>query len=259
MRRASILSIALAMLLLSAATALANNTWNGYHWADEPHDGSISLTLVDHLDAYGTEYGQARDDWDQGKNGGNGPLALSEVPAAGRPAACDNVATNAAGAAIAGKIHVCNDAYGKIGWLGLARIWLAPDGHIDAGVALMNDSYMLEFGSVYNDSNAWQHVLCQEIGHTFGLDHQGSPKKQSCMNDRWGLTDLNFVGPNQHDYDTLYEIYGSGSSDAEGGGSSKPCNPKSPKCQNGANVHFAPRPGGGWIVTYTVPPGRGLG
>ncbi len=97
MRRASILSIALAMLLLSAASALANNTWNGYHWADEPHDGSISLTLVDHLDAYGTEYGQARDDWDQGKNGGNGPLALSEGTAAGRPAACDNVATDAAG------------------------------------------------------------------------------------------------------------------------------------------------------------------
>ena len=34
MRRASILLIALAMLLLSAAAALANNTWNGYHWPD---------------------------------------------------------------------------------------------------------------------------------------------------------------------------------------------------------------------------------
>lgn len=141
----------------------------------------------------------------------------------------------------------------------LARIWLAPDGHIDAGVALMNDCTMMESGSAYNDPNAWQHVLGQEIGHTFGLDHQGSPKKQSSMNDRLGLTDVNFVGPARHDYDTLYEIYGSGSADAEGGGGSKPCNPKSPKFQSRANVHFAPRPGGGWIVTYTVPPGRGLG
>ncbi len=123
----------------------------------------------------------------------------------------------------------------------------------------MNDCTMMESGSAYNDPNAWQHVLGQEIGHTFCLDHQGNPKKQSCMNDRWGLTDVNFVGPAQHDYDTLYEIYGSGSADAEGGGGSKPYNPKSPKCQSRANVHFAPRPGGGWIVTYTVPPGRGLG
>ena len=59
MRRAFILVIALAMLLLSAATALASNTWNGYHWANEangandPHDGSIALTLVDDLNAYG--------------------------------------------------------------------------------------------------------------------------------------------------------------------------------------------------------------
>ncbi len=121
--------------------------------------------------------------------------------------------------------------------------------HMDAGVALMNDSYMMESGSIYDDPNARRHVMCQEIGHTLGLDHQGSPKKQSCMNDRWGLTDLNFVGPNEHDYDTLDGIYGSAS--ADDGGGSKPC--------NGANVHFAPRPGGGWIVTYTVPPGRGLG
>jgi len=261
MRRASILLIALAMLLVSAATALANNTWNGYHWGDgasDPHDGGISLALVDDLDdAYGTEYAYAAvlADWD------DGPLSLSSsnaLPTA-RPAACDNDASGDAGNAIAGKIHVCNAAYGKNGWLGLARIWLASDGHIEAGVALMNDSYMLESGSLYDDPNARRHVLCQEIGHTFGLDHQGSPKKQSCMNDRWGLTDPSFVGPNQHDYDTLDEIYGSSSGDAEGGGNSKPCNPKSPKCQSGANVHFAPRPGGGWIVTYTVPPGRGLG
>ena len=259
MRRASILLIALAMLLLSAAAALANNTWNGYHWPDgaDPHDGSISLTLVDDLVGYGTEYAAVRADWDSGLNGGNGPLSLSSSNGGVRPIACNNVATGAAGDLIAGTIHVCNAEYGKIGWLGLARIWLAPDGHIDAGVALMNDSYMMESGSVYDDPNARQHVLCQEIGHTFGLDHQGSPKKQSCMNDRWGLTNLNFVGPNQHDYDTLDGIYGSGSSDD--GGGSKPCNPKAPKCKSGANVHFAPRPGGGWIVTYTVPPGRGLG
>ena len=202
MRRAFILVIALAMLLLSAAAALANNTWNGYHWADEangandPHDGSISLTLVDDLTAYGPEYAAAVDDWNRDTTGADGPLSFSSSKASpdDRPLACENVATEEAGNAIKGAIHVCNYGYGKIGWLGLARIWLAADGHIEGGVALMNDSYMLESGSVYDNPYAWRHVLCQEIGHTFGLDHQGSPKKQSCMNARWGLTDPNFVG-----------------------------------------------------------------
>jgi hypothetical protein len=259
MRRAFILVIAMAMLLLSAATALASNTWNGYHWANgdgDPHEGSISLTLVDDLTEYGPEYAKAVDDWNRDTTAADGPLSLIPGTAANRPAACDNDDSETAGIEIKDTIHVCNYAYGKIGWLGLARIWLAADGHIEAGVALMNDSYMLESGSVYDNPYAWRHVLCQEIGHTFGLDHQGSPKKQSCMNARWGLTDPSFVGPNQHDYDTLDEIYGSASDD---GGNTKSCNPKSPKCANGANVHFAPRPGGGWIVTYTVPPGRGLG
>ena len=152
---------------------------------------------------------------------------------------------------------MCNDAYGKNGWLGLTRIWLAGDGHIEAGVALMNDSYFFETDSVYNNPTAWRHVLCQEIGHTFGLGHQGSPKKKSCMNDRWGLTNPDFQSPNAHDYDVLDELYGSSGDGGDGGGS-KPCNPNRKNCPNGTNVHFAPRAGGGWIVTFTVPAGRQL-
>lgn len=260
MRRASTLVIAATVSLVVAAPGLANNAWNGYHWPEgssDPHDGSITLNLVEDLTtAYGDAYSGALTDWHRGSNGDKGPLWLNSSPAGARPDACDNVATEDAGAQIAGTIHLCNGPYGTNGWLGLARIWLAPDGHIEAGVALMNDSYMLE--DPYDDPNAAQHVLCQELGHTFGLDHVGGPKKRSCMNDRWGLWDPAFVGPNQHDYDTLDEIYGAGSGDDGGGGSSKPCNPKRPNCPNGANVHFAARPGGGWIVTYTVPPGKGL-
>lgn len=255
MRRALMLVIAVVMLLGTAAPGLASNSWNGYHWADgpsDPHDGSIGLTLVDDLTAYGTEYSAVFADW----NGAPGPLTLTSSVGVGRPAACDNVGTDPAGAAILGTVHVCNDAYGKNGWLGLARIWLAADGHIEAGVALMNDSYLLEPDSVYNDEVAWQHVLCQEVGHTFGLDHQASPKNQSCMNDRWGLTNTSFMSPNQHDYDTLNEIYGvAGGGD---GGATKPCNPNRKNCPSGANVHFASRAGGGWIVTYTLPVYRSL-
>lgn len=258
MRRVSLFAVVMAVVVLSAAPGLASNTWNGYHWADsggDPHDGDITLTLVNDLTLYTSEYPLVVSDW----NGAPGPLTLSSANAEpeDRPDACDNVATEAAGDEIQNSIHVCNAEYGKNGWLGLARIWLAADGHIDAGVALMNDSYFQESDSVYNNSIAWRHVLCQEVGHTFGLDHQGSPKKQSCMNDRWGLTNPDFQSPNPHDFDTLNEIYGTAGGDSGGGGDAKPCNPNRPNCSsNGANVHFAPRPGGGWIVTFTVPAGH---
>ena len=253
MRRASTLLIALAMLMLSAAPGLANNTWAGYHWADDPgdpHDGDITLTLVNDLTLYQNLYtNDVVPDW----NGAPGPLILNSNNFGPRPDACDNVATDAVGVEIQDEIHVCDLAYGQNGWLGLARIWVASDGHIDAGVALMNDSYFQEPDSVYNNPVAWRHVLCQEIGHTFGLSHQGSPKKASCMNSRWGLTNPDFWSPNAHDFATLSEIYGSAGGDDGGGGSSKPCNPNRPNCPSGANVHFAPRPGGGWIVTFIVP------
>jgi hypothetical protein len=252
MRRTTIFVFALGILLLGAAAAIAGNTWNGYHWADEPHDGGITLTLVNDFDAagaasYGTVYGDVLDDWDKNQNGGQGPLRLTSTPRDDLPSACSGDDSDEAGDAIRGTIHVCNSDYGENGWLGLARIWVTNDGHIDAGVVLMNDSYLLS--SPYNEPNAWQHVLCQEVGHTFGLSHQASPKKRSCMNDRWGLTHPDFVGPNAHDYNALNELYGSADS-----GPKKACNPKSPKCNADANVRFTPRPGGGWIVTFTVPP-----
>lgn len=225
---------------------MANNTWNGYHWANgspDSHSGPISLTLVNHLTS-DYAYTAVLSDWD----GNGGPLTLASSDVGGGAIKCNN--------GTLGEIHVCNYEYGEIGWLGLAQIWISPDGHIDAGVALMNDSYMFDTGSVYDDPAARRHVLCQEIGHTFGLDHQGSPKKKSCMNNRWGLTNPDFQSPNPHDYATLNEIYGSGNGGDEGG--PKPCNPRSKKCANGANVHYAARPGGGWVVTFTIPAGGAL-
>jgi hypothetical protein len=256
MRRVSLLFVSLAVVLI-AAPALAGNSWNGYHWADgsdDPHDGDITLTLVNDLTAYSTTlYSAVKSDWASNK----GPVSFVEATSSSRPAACDNNNSEPAGDEIAGEIHVCNDYYGTNGWLGLARIWLASDGHIDAGVALMNDSYMLANGSAYNDEVAQRHVLCQEVGHTLGLGHVSGPKKQSCMNDRWGLTNPDFQSPNPHDYNTLIEIYGAPDSGGSEGGNAKPCNPNRKNCPaNGSNVDVVPRPGGGWIITFTIPPGR---
>ena len=78
--------------------------------------------------------------------------------------------------------------------------------------------------------------MCQEIAHTFSLDHQdeifGNDNLGTCMD----YTDDPTKGgiyndhPNQHDYDQIETIYGGGGAGGGGGGGGGSCNPKSPKC-----------------------------
>ena len=104
--------------------------------------------------------------------------------------------------AVAGKIRVCNASYGNNGWLGLASINLDSNGHISQGTAKMNDSY----SSSWADPNESKHVMCQEVGHTFGLDHQSTDgsSQNTCMDYSNSPTS---TAPNQHDYDELVTIY----------------------------------------------------
>jgi hypothetical protein len=115
--------------------------------------------------------------------------------------------------ATTGRVEVCNASYGRNGWLGLAQIWISGS-HITKGVAKMNDSYFNM--STYNTS-AWRNlVMCQEIAHAFGLDHQdevhGNVNLGSCMdytNDPDGGVaygpDNQY--PNVHDFEQLNQIY----------------------------------------------------
>ena len=87
-------------------------------------------------------------------------LALTAVPGGTSPRRCR---------AASGTIEVCADSYGNNGWLGLAQIWVSGD-HIAKAIAKMNDYY---FGWATYDTPAWrQFVMCQEIGHDWGLGHQ---------------------------------------------------------------------------------------
>jgi hypothetical protein len=56
-----------------------------------------------------------------------------------------------------------------------------------------------------------QHVICQEIGHTFGLDHQDESgiSLNTCMDyyHNTSASDTKSTHPNQHDYDELSTIY----------------------------------------------------
>jgi hypothetical protein len=77
---------------------------------------------------------------------------------------------------VQGTVEVCNYNYGDTGWLGLTQIWIYRGGsHIAQGVVELNDYYFSGAGGAsyqYNNSAEQQHVVCQEVGHTFGLDHR---------------------------------------------------------------------------------------
>ena len=94
------------------------------------------------------------------------------------------------------------------GWLGLASIEIDADGHIQSGQVTMNKSILDD----YTTATA-EHVLCQEIGHLLGLEHERS-RTDTCMNDCAEAPDfracLNLshgTTPNAHDGETLSEVY----------------------------------------------------
>ncbi|MGM1060872.1 hypothetical protein [Saccharothrix sp. Mg75] len=59
---------------------------------------------------------------------------------------------------------MCNYTYGQNGWRSLARVNLSG-GHIAWGATKVNDSFS------WTSAGRW-HVMCQEIGRDFGLDHR---------------------------------------------------------------------------------------
>ncbi len=182
-------AVVAGLFLITAASA--DHSWGTYHWARTSNP--FTLQLEDDLTT--TEWdgflGNVSSDWSQST-----VLDTTVV---------DKAATKNC-SAIKGKIRVCNKKYGYNGWLGLATIWLSG-GHIYQGTSKVNDSY---FGlSAYNNPYLKRHVLCQEVGHTFGLGHQHGVT-DSCMNDEGSTFFLaSAVSPNQHDYDQLVAIYGS--------------------------------------------------
>lgn len=128
-----------------------------------------------------------------------------------------------------GRVEVCNGEYGLNGWLGIASIWATRgrSNHITQATTRVNDTY---FNTAPYNSQAWRDfVMCQEIGHAFGLDHQDEAFTNvnlgTCMdytNDPDGSIngEASNLHPNQHDYDQLAEIYAHLNS-TDGGGNGK--------------------------------------
>ncbi len=190
-RGALIIAIALTALGTSALVVNATHSWGGYHWARTANP--FTLKLGDNVSSiWDAHLGIASSDWSLSI-----VLDTSVVVGGTNPKNCRPVA---------GRVEVCNNKYGNNGWLGIASIW-ASGTHITQGTVKMNDTY---FNTATYNTPAWRNlVVCQEIGHTLGLDHQDenfyNVPLGTCMD--YSSDPTPNQHPNQHDYDMLETIY----------------------------------------------------
>jgi len=194
MRRFLATAIAsLALLVAGSTPATATHSWNGYHWSRAANP--FTVPLGQNLTSAWTSYlSTASSDWSQSTVLDTRIQAGSTTGRKCRPST--------------GTVQVCNAAYGNNGWLGLAQIWLSGS-HITQGAVKVNDTYFVL--AQYNNINEKLHVVCQEVGHTFGLDHQSTTgaSLNTCMDYYHNTSDSDTLSthPNQHDYDELVTIY----------------------------------------------------
>lgn len=195
---AGVLAVALVVLAFQASPS-ARHRWKRYHWARTQNP--LNLTLGRNLSSAWQNYlGAASSDWSLSD-------VLNTTVGSGDTTGtkCDPTL---------GKVEVCNASYGATGWLGVAQIWITTGSHIAQGTVKVNDYY---FNQSQYDSPAWrQFVMCQEVGHEFGLDHQdenfNNTNLGTCMDytsdpDGTVKGQLSNLHPNAHDYEELDIIY----------------------------------------------------
>lgn len=192
-RRHKLVALLGAALASSGSAALADHSWGSYHWARPGN--SLTLALGDNVSqAWDAYLARASIEWNRSV------LETTIVAGGTRPKTCKPTA---------GRVEVCSERYGYNGWLGIAQIWISG-GHISQAVTKLNDSY---FSTAKYDTPGWRNlVVCQEVGHTFGLDHQDEEFSNgnlgTCM-DYTSNPDANPINwyPNAHDYAQLEQIY----------------------------------------------------
>src|SRR5687768_15825005 len=183
-----------AALASSGTGALADHSWGSYHW--NRAGNSFTLALGDNVSqAWDAYLATASVEWNR-----SAVLETTIVAGGTRPKTCKPTA---------GRVEVCSERYGYNGWLGIAQIWISG-GHISQAVTKLNDSY---FNTPKYNTRGWRNlVMCQEVGHTFGLDHQDEDFSNgnlgTCM-DYSSNPDADPINwyPNAHDYEQLEQIY----------------------------------------------------
>lgn len=192
MKKFNLIVGGIMFLMSMAGVAYATHSWGGYHWARTSNPLSLQLGDAVNTGAWDAALNLASQDWSL-----SSVLDTAVVSSAVNPKTCKP--TN-------GRVEVCNSKYGKNGWLGIAQVWVTGE-HIAQGIVKLNDTY---FNTLKYNKPEWRNlVACQEIGHTFGLDHQdenfSNPNLGTCM-DYTNDPSAN-QHPNQHDYEQLEAIY----------------------------------------------------
>jgi hypothetical protein len=182
-------------LTLFPTSADASHSWGKYHWARTSNP--FTLRVGDNVSSVWDSYlNEAITDWNR-----SSVLDLSKVAGSTSGSTC---------APTSGRIEACNAAYGTTGWLGIAQIWTTRGAHIVQATTKVNDTY---FNQAQYNTPAWRRlVMCQEIAHDFGLDHQdenfNNANLGSCMDytsDPDGPPSNEH--PNAHDYAQIESIY----------------------------------------------------
>jgi hypothetical protein len=192
LKRSTLASLVALGLGLSATDAAATHSWGGYHWARTANPFTIKLGN-NVTSQWTSALNTASSDWSA-----SDVLNTTVVTGLSNPKNCR---------ATSGRVEVCNSKYGNNGWLGIASISITGGTHITQGTVKLNDTY---FNTPTYNTPAWRAlVTCQEIGHTFGLDHQdetfNNANLNTCM-DYTNSPDSN-QHPNAHDYQELGIIY----------------------------------------------------
>jgi hypothetical protein len=191
-----VVAITLLALVAFPSSAYANHSWGGYHWA-RTSNAQFTLKMGDNVSGlWDGMFNTALNDWSQST-----VLNLTKVAGGTTPKKCRPTS---------GRVEVCSADYGGVQWLGVATIWLT-NGHISQGTVKNNDHYFGNSTYRYNNTAEMQHVICQEIGHTFGLDHQDESgiSLNTCMDyyHNTSASDTKSTHPNQGDYNELLCIY----------------------------------------------------
>ena len=191
--RLSFLGVAaITMSLLAPSLASANHSWGGYHWArtSSPFTVKLGNNLTG---AWGSYLNTTSSDWSQS-------TVLDTTVVAGGSKGRNCRATT-------GRVEVCNGAYGNNGWLGIASISITGGVHITKATVRLNDTY---FDTPQYNTSAWRNlVMCQEVGHAFGLDHQDEAFDNANLGTCMDYTNnpASNQHPNAHDYQQLETIY----------------------------------------------------
>jgi hypothetical protein len=186
------IAVGFVIALALPGTVAANHSWGGYHWARTSNP--FTVKLGDNVSStWDPILATTSSDWSKST-----VLDTSVVAGLAKSRNCRPTS---------GRVEVCSATYGNTGWLGVAQIWITGGTHITQGTVKVNDTY---FNTPTYNTTPWRNlVMCQEVGHTFGLDHQDENFTNANLGTCMDYTNDPSTNqhPNKHDYDELALIY----------------------------------------------------